>query len=160
MEWGFIPQWSDPSKAKFKPINARADKLSGGYYKEAFTNSRCLIPTSHFYEWKRVTVDKKEIKQPYLFKMKKKKVFAMAGLFAKHIGAEGKVHYMAAIITTGPNSLMKKVHNRMPVIIAETDYEKFFESDFDEAVKLLKPFKSSLMESYRVSKDLTKKSLT
>ena len=38
MKWGFIAPWEkDFTKAKFKPINARDDKLSGGFYRQAFS---------------------------------------------------------------------------------------------------------------------------
>ena len=45
MKWGFIAPWEkDFTKAKFKPINARDDKLSGGFFRQAFSTTRCLIP--------------------------------------------------------------------------------------------------------------------
>lgn len=151
MKWGFIPEWTKPPDAKFKPINARAEKITGGFYKKAFEETRCLIPVSFFYEWKATTKDGKEYKQPYLIKHKKRDVFALAGIYSKHTDAGGKDHYFTAIITTTPNSLMKKIHNRMPVIIDHKDYDRYIDGEFNEAKKLLKPYMASLMESYRVS---------
>lgn len=61
MKWQFFPEWQKSTEAKYKPFNARGDKLEGGYYQHAFHNNRCLIPASFFYEWKKATVDGKEV---------------------------------------------------------------------------------------------------
>jgi putative SOS response-associated peptidase YedK len=151
MHWGFIPSWADPGKSKFRPINARADKIkSSGFYKADFTKNRCLIPASWFYEWKRTIVDGEEVKQPYLIKVKGKELFAFAGIYSKHMDAEDKEHFFAAIVTTKPNKVMKSIHNRMPVIIEEKDYEKYLDGEESDAHKLLVPFKGKL-ETWRVS---------
>jgi len=151
MKWGFIPEWQKPTEAKFKPINATAEKIETGFYKGAFEKSRCLIPISFFYEWKRTTLDGKEVKHPYLIKLKNKSIFALAGIYSKHTDAGGIPHYFTAIITTTPNTLMKKIHNRMPVIIADKDYEKYLNGSLSVTKKLLKPFKTNQMLSFRVS---------
>jgi putative SOS response-associated peptidase YedK len=45
MRWGF--------HRGFNPSinNARADKLDGGMWREAFHERRCVIPMTLFYEW-------------------------------------------------------------------------------------------------------------
>ena len=51
--WGFIPHWvKDPV---LKPINARAETLTGKpYFRDAFRRRRCLVPTNSYYK-QRVT---------------------------------------------------------------------------------------------------------
>jgi len=154
MLWGFVPSWSNPKTSKFKPINARDDKLTGGFYRVDFSTHRCIIPASFFYEWKRVKVDGQEVKQPYLIKVRDTEIFSLAGLYAEHKDAEGKVHKLAAIITTKPNSLMKKIHDRMPVIIDHNDVSQYLEGDSKDAINLIKPFNSEKMESWRVSDEV------
>lgn len=93
MSWQFVPEWQKPTEAKFKPINARDDKLEGGFYRQAFNGKRCLVPASFFYEWKRVVMDGKEEKQPYLIRIKNEDVFGMCGIYSAHKDAEGTEHY-------------------------------------------------------------------
>lgn len=154
MQWQFVPNWQKPSEAKFKPINARDDKLDGGFYKHAFNNNRCLIPASFFYEWQRVRLEGKEEKHPYLIKLKGKDLFGMAGIYEIHTDAEGKDHYFCAIITTSPNKLMKPIHDRMPVIVSKDDYDTWLEGEMSDVKKLVKPFDADLMEAYRVGSDV------
>ncbi|MFC1649174.1 SOS response-associated peptidase [Patescibacteria group bacterium] len=154
MKWQFVPNWTTPPKIKYKPINARDDKLEGGFYRHAFQNNRCLVPASFFYEWKKFTLEGEEQKQPYLIKLKDEEMFGMAGICEIHTDAGGKDHYFCAIITTKPNSLMKPIHDRMPVIIHRDDYETWLAGKVSEAKKLVKPFPTDQMEAYRVSRDV------
>jgi len=149
MKWGFIAPWEkDFTKAKFKPINARDDKLSGGFYRMAFSTTRCLIPAGGYYEWKKFKLEGKEHKQPYYFKVKNEEIFSLGGLYSIHKDAEGVEHYFFCIITTSPNSLQKPIHDRMPLIISKDDEDEWF--DTDKPMKLVKPFDSELMEVWRV----------
>ncbi|QQS38418.1 SOS response-associated peptidase [Candidatus Woesebacteria bacterium] len=150
MRWGFIPTWADPSKTKIKPINARSDKLGGNFYRSDFESNRCLIPASFFYEWKKEKIEGKLVKTPFRFKIKDTNIFSFAGIYSSHQDAEGKIHYMTAIITTSANSLMKKVHDRMPVIIDINDTAKYFES-LQKAKMLLKPYDEERMECEEVN---------
>jgi len=154
MKWGFIPEWADPTKFKFHPINARADQVAtNAFYKKAFAESRCIIPFSWFYEWKKFKLDGKEEKQPYLIKIKGEKVMGFAGLYSTKNDAEGRPLFTCAIITTTPNKLMKKIHNRMPVILAKKDEDTWLEADSDlkKLKLLLKPYDSDAMVAYRIS---------
>lgn len=154
MQWGFIPEWANPAKTKFKPINARADKLDGGFYKKAYLQNRCLIPANGFYEWKKVTLEGKEEKIPYFIHLKDRELFGFAGIYSMHLDAEKKPHYFAAIITTSANTLMKSIHTRMPVIIHKKDEENWLNSDTSdkELQKYIKKYESSKMEAWKVDK--------
>lgn len=154
MRWQFVPEWQKPAEAKFKPINARDDKLEGGFYRQSFHEKRCLIPASFFYEWKRVVVDGKEAKRPYLIKIKNEDVFGVAGIYSIHPDAEGTEHYFCAIVTTRPNELMKPIHDRMPVIIHKDDYDTWLAGEVTDARRLLKPFDSDQMEAWRVGSEV------
>lgn len=148
MNWGFIPKWQKPDKAKYKPINARAEKLEEPFYKEAYESNRCLIPASFFYEWQKINIDGKIERVPWLFKLKDNDIFSFAGIYSVHSDAEGVSHYFFAIVTTSANSLMKKIHNRMPVIIDRKDILSWLDGT---ARSLLKPYEYSKMECFKIS---------
>lgn len=154
--WGFIPQWvKDPNTMKMKPINARDDKVfESGFYKTAIAHGRCLVPFSFFYEWKRITLDGKPEKHPYLIRVKGEKVMGFAGIYSEIKDAEGLPIRTCAIITTKPNELMKKIHNRMPVIIERKKQNTWINNETDLKIikELMRPYDSNKMESYEVSK--------
>jgi putative SOS response-associated peptidase YedK len=55
---------------------------------------------------------------------------------------------------TAANSLIGKIHDRMPVILSPNDYDQWLdpnERDTEKLMPLLKPFSESEMETFPVS---------
>jgi putative SOS response-associated peptidase YedK len=68
--------------------------------------------------------------------------------------SEGDEVRSCAIITTTPNALMEKIHDRMPVMLKPEAYEAWLspeEAKPERLNKLLKPFPATLMTAYEVS---------
>ena len=60
------------------------------------------------------------------------------------------------IIMTDPNELVEPLHNRMPVILKPSDYERWL-APTDPAhlpVDLLRPYPADEMKVWRVSRDV------
>jgi putative SOS response-associated peptidase YedK len=58
------------------------------------------------------------------------------------------------VLTTSANSLTQELHNRMPVILNSSDYDRWLDTDVqlaDELTYLLKPFDSDAMQFEAVS---------
>lgn len=148
-KWGLIPFWSKDPKIGNKLINARSESLTEkASFKTAFAKRRCLIPANGFYEWKR---DGKE-KIPYRIFIRSEDIFAMAGIWEIWKDAKGKQVNTFSIITTTPNSLMKTIHNRMPVILNKNDEKAWlFENDPSFLKTLLKPYDPDIMGAYQIS---------
>lgn len=145
-QWGIFPSFLNGKML----INAQAEKLSGKFWKKAFLEHRCIIPATFFYEWKKLS----DGKQPYLIKPKNQKLFGFAGIIVKYHDKDNKEKEGYIIITTTPNSLMEKIHNRMPVILKREDEDEWLNPDNAEPEKLLKllnPYPTSEMEAYPVS---------
>ena len=135
-----------------KCINARGeDVATNRVFRTPFRRSRCLIAADGFYEWEKVTPKKKV---PIRFSLRDDSLFAFAGLLDRWQGPAGEVVESCAIITTEANSLVAPVHNRMPVILHPTDYDRWLDPLNQEAAALqpvLAPFPVDLMRSERVS---------
>ncbi len=147
--WGLIPFWAKDAKIGIRLINARAESvMEKPSFKIAFIRMRCLIPANGFYEWEK---GKKKI--AHRFYLPNDELFAMAGLWDQWKDADGKTVRSFTIITTKPNSLVKTVHDRMPVILPK-NYEKIWleENNPNVLKALLKPFPSEEMKGYPVSK--------
>jgi putative SOS response-associated peptidase YedK len=87
--------------------------------------------------------------------MKDGKPFAFAGLWEDWHSPDGSQILSTTIITTQPNELVKPIHNRMPVILREEDYDIWLthgEVDQRNLIPLLQPFESNLMEAFQVSR--------
>jgi putative SOS response-associated peptidase YedK len=138
--WGLIPAWAKDPMMGAKLINARAETLAEKpSFRSAFKYRRCLIPTDGFYEWQRV--EKK--KQPYLFGLADRQPFAFAGLWEHWQSADGSEIESCTIITTEANSLMRSIHDRMPVILQPQDYQQWLDpavQKVDQLRSLLRPY--------------------
>jgi len=154
MKWGLVPFWAKDPKIGNKMINARAETVSTKpAFRTSFKRKRCLVPATGFYEWKRT----KAGKIPHYIHMKDDSYFAFAGLYDRWKDPEGNDLYTFTIITTEANTMMAKIHNRMPVILRTSDEDLWLSkeplSDADSR-RLLVPYSSSALEAYEVSKEV------
>lgn len=111
--WGLIPHWAKDAAIGYKTINARGESVAAKpAFRAAFRQRRCLVPASGFYEWKVQDGGK----QPYLIRPKGGGLLSFAGLWESWAGPQGEVRSFT-IITTRPNELMARIHDRMPAIV-------------------------------------------
>ena len=146
--WGLVPFWAKEEKIGYKMINARSETI---FEKPAFRSSikkkRCLILADFFFEWKR-TEDKK---QPFCIRLQSQETLAFAGIWDCWEKGENAL-VSCSIITCEPNTLMKTIHDRMPVILdSEGQSQWLGESDPDKVKEMLTPFSPALMEAYPIS---------
>jgi putative SOS response-associated peptidase YedK len=67
-------------------------------------------------------------------------LFAFAGLWEKWAPESGEPVETFAVITTQANKLVSEVHDRMPVIIAPGDYQRWLTAPQNTARRLLVPY--------------------
>jgi len=152
MRWGLVPAWADDVKIGYRMINARAETVAEkNTFKGPLRKSRCLVPASGFYEWKK---EGKGTKTPYFFGLRGGAPFAFAGLWTLwHAGREDELRSFS-IITTSANEIMAPVHDRMPVILREEDEARWLDPELqkpEDILALLKPYPSDGMERWEVS---------
>jgi putative SOS response-associated peptidase YedK len=135
-------------------INARAESLAEKpSFRAAYKRRRCLIVADGFYEWQPAPGSKS--KTPMLIRLKSGEPFAFAGLWeAWHPDQEDRL-LSCTVITTTPNTLMERIHNRMPVILKPEAYPLWLDpadQPPDKLDKLLKPYPASQMTAFPVSR--------
>lgn len=147
MKWG-LP--IDPERS-LPVINARAETLiEKPAFCDLLKNQRCLIPATGFYEWK----NEGSRRIPFYFRMKKKSLFAFAGLYDSWRDASGTLNHAYTIITTSSSDPVKPVHERMPVILRPEDEERWIAGPRPtsrELHEILAPVLPDEMEVYPVS---------
>jgi putative SOS response-associated peptidase YedK len=151
MQWGLIPSWAKDPKIGNKLINARAETLAEKpSFRNAFKRRRCLVIADGFYEWQKL----EKRKQPYYIKMQNGKPFAFAGLWESWQASPKEAIVSCTIVTTAANSLMKPIHDRMPVILSLDECDRWLDSSVSEPQvlqSLLKPYNSEAMQAIPVS---------
>jgi putative SOS response-associated peptidase YedK len=151
--WGLVPHWATDAKGGARMINARAETLTErSAYRSLLAKGRCLILADGFYEWQAVPGQK--TKQPFHIGVKGAPVFAFAGLWEYWEDPEGKPVESCTIITTDANSVMEKVHNRMPVILDPKNYDEWLDRDLQDPEplqRMLQPYPPKKMQLVPVS---------
>ena len=137
IEFGFPTPW-DENKLLINAKSETAPRLRT--FSQMFRHGRCLIPATHYFEWKK---NDDGSKTPYVFRVKDEKLFCFAGLYNE----KGFV-----ILTTRPNKKAAKVHHRMPCILSKADEDMWLDKQTEELdlIRLLDPFPEGKMEAYAV----------
>ena len=132
-------------------INARSETAHIlPAFREALKYRRCLIPADGIYEWRRSGATK----QPFIFEVNEGQLFAFAGLWESWKDPSGTWLKTCTSLTTTSNAVTSAVHDRMPVILASSDYDLWLDpgmKDSNVVSELLKPFDAFAMRSYPVS---------
>lgn len=151
MRWGLVPFWAKDSKIGYSTINAKSETVTTSpAFREAMKRRRCLVPAEWFYEWQKINA---KTKQPYAIGLRDGSVFAFAGLWETWKDkTKDQVLETYTVLTTDPNELMEPIHNRMPVILAPKDYQRWLEpgEPTHPPIDLLKPYPAQEMKAWKV----------
>ena len=152
--FGLVPHWAKDKKVGYKMINARSETLleKPSFKPLVVNNKRCLVLADSFFEWKR---EGKE-KQPFRIYLPEREVFFFAGLWSSWKDPEGEMYNSYSIITTAPNKLMEKIHDRMPVILTREEEKLWLDPDQNpkDLLKLLNAYPADSMEAYKISNEV------
>jgi putative SOS response-associated peptidase YedK len=120
--WGLVPSWADDLSIGARLINARGESLSQKpAFRDAFARRRCLVPADGFYEWKRAG----KTKQPHFIHPAPRRAFAFAGLWASWRAPDQTWVISYTIVTCPASPLVAPLHDRMPVVVAPEDFDRW-----------------------------------
>ncbi|MDR4504096.1 MAG: SOS response-associated peptidase [Candidatus Scalindua sp.] len=148
MRWGLVPFWAKDPKIGNRMINARAETLdTKPSFRHILKSKRCLVPSSGFYEWKRVA----KSKLPHYIKLKNREIFSFAGLYDIWRDGEGSELKTFTIITTESNMTLRPIHDRMPVILRQECEDAWLgvgspELNSDALMAMLRPYPDDDMD--------------
>jgi putative SOS response-associated peptidase YedK len=149
MRWGLVPFWDKSEQPKFAPINARSEEAPAKpMFREAIRRRRALAPADVFYEWQRVSEDRKI---PHAIGLRDGEPFFLAAIYEPAAPGRPETY---ALLTTGPNELMQGIHARMPVILTAETAPRWLGAvplSAGEYAELCTPFPSGRMRAYPVS---------
>ncbi|GFR36429.1 SOS response-associated peptidase [Thermobrachium celere] len=142
--WGFILNGK-------RIINARAETvLEKPFFKRHFIFNRCIVPVNAFFEWR--NEGNKKIK--YKISLKDDKIMSLAGMYGVFKDKDGSVKKCITVLTTEPNSEVKDIHNRMPVILVREKEQLYLRKEFNiEILDLLKPIDEGRLVIENVDKN-------
>lgn len=134
MRWGLVGPWVKPGPdgrpaVGSQLINARAETItSSPAFRGAARHSRCLVPMDGFYEWAPGPDGPKTPKTPYYMFRDDGCPMLVAGLWTVWRRAAEPV-LSCAVITTDAVGELARVHDRMPLLLGEADWDRWLDPE-------------------------------
>ncbi|MCW2654763.1 MAG: bacteriophage protein [Mycobacterium sp.] len=140
MRWGLVPPWvkagPDGAPEGNPPlmINARADKVTTSpAFRSSAKTKRCLVPMNGWYEWRAnpdIASGKKARKTPFFMTPGDDKLICMAGLWSVWKPDPAAPPLLSCtIITTDAVGPLAEIHDRMPLMLDERDWDRWLDPD-------------------------------
>lgn len=148
LEWGLVPHWVDDPAEFSRPINARVETVTEKpAFREAIRKRRCLVLADGFYEWKGT----RGSKEPFRITRTDGDPFAMAGVWEQW-GSNGQTLRTVTILTTDSNDVIAPIHDRMPVLLVETDERQWIEGQDISPTDFTGSYPTGELRAYPVSR--------
>jgi putative SOS response-associated peptidase YedK len=136
MRWGLVPPWvkagpdGAPEGKGPQLINARADKVTTSpAFRSSAKSKRCLIPMSGWYEWRKNPGEKAR-KTPFYLTPGDDNLICMAGLWSVWKPDKSADPLLSCtIITTDAVGPLAEIHDRMPLMLDERDWDRWLDPD-------------------------------
>jgi putative SOS response-associated peptidase YedK len=127
LRWGLVPHWAKDLKGAAKMINARIETVvSKPAFRELVPKSsrRALQLADGYFEWLKPE-KRSEPRQPFYFLLDGGVPFAFAALWTPAKIDGSWVHSITLLTCASePNRIAAPIHDRMPVILADSDAQQ------------------------------------
>lgn len=137
MRWGLVPPWVKTAEdggpdTKKGPllINARAETVTtSNAFRTSAKSKRCLVPMDGWYEWK----GQKGAKTPFYMYAADGEPLFMGGLWStwrpKGAPKDAPPLLSCTIITTDSAGPLSDIHDRMPLTVSRSDWDRWLDPD-------------------------------
>jgi len=147
MRWGFLPHWYKSPTDGPLLINARAETIAEKpAFRAACRERRCIVIATGFYEW---TKTPEGARMPWYIYRQDAAPLAFAAVW-QDWGQGGEAQPTCAVVTTGANESMSRIHHRMPVILERDTWGKWLGEEGKGAATLMHAPNEDVLEFYRV----------
>jgi putative SOS response-associated peptidase YedK len=147
LRWGLVPSWTTDPSIGSRLTHARAETVATKpAFRDAFRQRRCLVVVDSFFFF--LAKSRKGKRRPNVIQMKDGRPFGVGGIWERWQQSDAEPVETCAVLTTEANELVGPINDRMPVIIAEEDYEAWLDPEFKDKLELermMQPFAAEAM---------------
>ena len=151
MRWGFVAPWAEEFGSGPPLINARAESVaSKPTFRESVKSRRCLVPMDGWYEWETgLDAAGRPVKTPLYMSARDGSTLLMAGVWSVW-GGERAGRPSVAVLTSDSVGPLRRVHERMPLILPREDWARWLDPGAGLDQALLAPPTAEIAESVEI----------
>jgi putative SOS response-associated peptidase YedK len=119
LQWGLLPHATENPDSALRPIHARAETVAEHpIFADAFRRRRAIVPAAEYFQ-KRTIGEKGD---RYAIARRDGQPMAIAGLWETFRYQSDEILRTYCIITIEAASAVAEIHDRMPLVLDETDW--------------------------------------
>lgn len=135
LHWGLVPWWSPDARGAARRINARVETVAARpAFRAALAARRCLLPADGYYEW---TTRADGGRQPFFLHPVDPGPIALAGLYERWRNSAGTTVWSCTILTTAASGPLEYLHNRMPMVVAPSNWDAWLDPGLVDCTEAL-----------------------
>lgn len=137
LKWGLRPFWAKGDGKPKRPfVQSRAETVeTNPAFRKAFESRRCLVVVDGFYEW---SSPEEGPRRPHHVHLKSHAPFTIAGLWESYHAKDGEIVETCAVVTTEAKGAIRRIHDRMPLVLTGAERERWLTGAPGEAGELLR----------------------
>jgi putative SOS response-associated peptidase YedK len=144
---GLIPSYAHDDHEADHLMEAHAEAMTCcNNFRSAFNRRRCLIPATSFHEFTKVV---RPGATPSSFLLENEAIFAIAGVWESWFDDSGRTVETFALIDAHPDPALHSHFDRIPVVIADADQERWLNPQA-RPLDLLKPLSAAEQAGWKM----------
>ncbi|NLU81931.1 SOS response-associated peptidase [Rhodococcus sp. HNM0569] len=143
MRWGLVPAWAQSPSDGPVLFNARSETVAvKPAFADAFRVRRALVPMEAWYEWGPHGARGRKGTRPFAILDPDGGGFSVAALWSFWRDPQAPASpptVSCAVVTTAAAGRFAEIHERMPLVLSDSAWERWLDEDVDSPIDLLDP---------------------
>lgn len=144
LEWGLLPHGTSRPTTSIRPLHARAETVHElDMFADAFRRRRAIVPMDAYFQKRSIGGSG----QRFTVRRRDHQPIGLGALWESYVWESGKITRSFCVVTIEATDAVAKIHDRMPLIIADEEALAIWLGDKPgDPMELLRPLPDGVLE--------------